>query len=272
LPARTKLTVVGSANLDLVARVDDLPRPGETLTATAFDRIPGGKGANQAVAARRLGADVRFVCCVGRDPEAEDVLVNLRDLDLAAEQVDAPTGLALILVDRSGENQIVVVPGANAHPSLVAQSHKVSGAVLSQLEIPDAALAAVRSAANWLCINAAPARPLPVEADLIVANRYELEVIGEQPGLLAVTLGPEGAVLLDDGRKVARASPPRVETVDGTAAGDAFTACLVVSLLEDREPEDALRRACAAGALAASRFGAQPSLPTRDDVDEILGH
>jgi ribokinase len=156
------------------------------------------------------------------------------------------------------------------YPNLVAQSHKVTGAVLCQLEIPDEAVAAARAAADWFCINAAPARPLPVDADLVVANRYELEAIGAPRGLVAVTLGREGAVLLDDGREVARASPPQVETVDGTAAGDAFTACLVVSLLEGREEEDSLRRSCAAGAIAASRFGAQPSLPTREQVDAIL--
>ena len=118
-------------------------------------------------------------------------------------------------------------------------------------------------------MNAAPARPLVVDADLVVANRYEAEVVGEQP-LMAVTMGEEGAVLLEHGKEIARARPPRVVAVDGTAAGDAFTACLVVSLLEGREPEEALRRACAAGAIAASRFGAQPSLPTADEVDAIL--
>ena len=265
-----QLTVVGSVNLDLVARVDQLPRPGETLTATAFERIPGGKGANQAVAAARLGAEVRFVCCVGRDPTATEALVNLRGLDLAAEPVDEPTGLALILVDNAGENQIVVVPGANVHPGLAARSRDVKGAVLCQLEIPDEAVTAARAAADWFCVNAAPARLLSVDADLVVVNRYELEAIGAPRGLVAVTLGREGAVLLDDGREVARARPPSVETVDGTAAGDAFTACLVVALLEGRDREDSLRRACAAGALAASRFGAQPSLPTREEVDAIL--
>jgi ribokinase len=264
------LTVVGSVNLDLVARVEQLPRAGETLTAGAFERVPGGKGANQAVAAARLGADVRFLCCVGRDEAAEEALLNLRDLDLTAERVDGPTGLALILVDDAGENQIVVVPGANHHPSLVGLSHEARGAVLCQLEIEDAAVVAARAAADWFCVNAAPARPLPAAAQLVVANRYELDAVGSPRGLVALTLGPEGAVLLDDGREVARASPPPVEAVDGTAAGDAFTACLVVSLLEGRDPEDSLRRACAAGAIAASRFGAQPSLPTRGEVDEIL--
>ena len=143
------------------------------------------------------------------------------------------------------------------------------GNVLCQLEIPDSALREARLQARWLCLNAAPARPLVVDADLVVANRYEAEVIGDQP-LLAVTLGEEGAVLLEHGREVVRAAPPRVEAVDGTAAGDAFTSCLAVSLLEGRDREEALRRACAAGAIAASRFGAQPSLASADEVDAIL--
>jgi ribokinase len=145
----------------------------------------------------------------------------------------------------------------------------VAGSVLCQLEIPDEAVKEAREQSQWLCVNAAPARPLVVTADLVVVNRYEAEVVGEQP-LLAVTLGEEGAVLLERGNEVARARPPSVVAMDGTAAGDAFTACLAVSLLEGREPEEALRRACAAGAIAASQFGAQPSLPTVDEVDAIL--
>jgi ribokinase len=260
------LTVVGSVNLDLVAKVDRLPRAGETLTASSFERIPGGKGANQAVAAARLGANVRFVGCVGRDAAAEEALVNLRLLELEVREVDAPTGVALIFVAADGANQIVIVPGANAE----VEASLASGSVLCQLEIPDAAIGQARANADWLCVNAAPARPLAVDADLVVANRYELDVIGPQRGLVALTLGEEGAVLLEDGEEVARATPPKVNAVDGTAAGDAFTACLVVSLLDGREREEALRRACAAGAIAASRFGAQPSLPTADEVDAIL--
>jgi ribokinase len=261
-----QLTVVGSVNLDLVARVERMPRPGETLTASSFERIPGGKGANQAVAAARLGATVRFVGCVGRDAEAGVALVNLRALELDVRETDAPTGIALIVVDEAGDNQIVVVPGANAEVT----AGSASGAVLCQLEIPDSAIAEARANADWLCVNAAPARPFDVDADLIVANRYELEVIGPRRGLVALTLGAEGAVLLEDGDEVGRATPPKVDAVDGTAAGDAFTAALVVSLLEGRERDEALRRACAAGAIAASRFGAQPSLPTADEVDAIL--
>jgi ribokinase len=261
-----QLTVVGSVNLDLVARVDRFPRAGETLTASSFERIPGGKGANQAVAAARLGAQVRFIGCVGRDAAAAEALVNLRALELDVREVDAPTGLALIFVDAAGDDQIVVVPGANAE----VEVRSASGSVLCQLEIPNSAIAQARADADWLCINAAPARQFDVEADLVVANRYELDVIGPQRGLVALTLGAEGAVLLEDGKEVARASAPKVDAADGTAAGDAFTAALVVSLLEGREREEALSRACVAGAIAASRFGAQPSLPTADEVDAIL--
>jgi ribokinase len=260
------LTVVGSVNLDLVARVDRLPRPGETLTASSFERIPGGKGANQAVAAARLGANVRFIGAVGFDTAADEALVNLRGLELDVRQVDAPTGLALIFVAADGANQIVIVPGANAE----VDASSASGSVLCQLEIPDRAIEQARAHADWLCVNAAPARPLTVEADLVVANRFELEVIGPQRGLVALTLGEQGAVLLEDGEEVGRATPPTVDAVDGTAAGDAFTACLVVSLLKGLDREEALLRACAAGAIAASRFGAQPSLPTADEVNAIL--
>ncbi len=267
MPPNATLTLVGSINLDLVTRVERLPRPGETLSGATLERVPGGKGANQAVAAARLGASVRMVGCVGGDPNADEALAGLRaaGVRLEVREVEALTGVAIILVADDGENVIVVVPGANAQVGGFA----VDGNVLCQLEIPDEAVREARAQAKWLCVNAAPARPLVVDADLVVANGYEAEVVGEQP-LLAVTMGEEGAVLLEHGQEIARARPPRVETVDGTAAGDAFTACLVVSLLEEREPEEALRRACAAGALAASRFGAQPSLPTADEVDAIL--
>jgi ribokinase len=265
--------VVGSANLDLVARCERLPQPGETVTGASFERVPGGKGANQAVAAARLGAHVRFVGCVGADDFADEALTALRDagVELAVERTDAPTGVALILVDAAGENQIVVAPGANGH----LRPADVSGAVLCQLEIPLEVVQAAAAQAEFFCLNAAPAASIPAElvarSDLVVVNRYELESLPATPSLAALTLGAEGAVLLEDGEEVERAASPRVEAVDGTAAGDAFTACLVVSLLEGRERAEALRRACAAGAIAASRPGAQPSLPTAAEVDGILG-
>jgi ribokinase len=263
------VTVVGSVNLDLVGRVERLPRAGETVTGATFARVPGGKGANQAVACARLGAEVTLVCSVGTDAFADEALPREDGLALAARRVDGPTGVALILVDASGENQIAVAPGANAE--LDAVELEPSDAVLAQLEIPDEAVqSAWEQATGLFCLNAAPARPIDVDADLTVVNRYELDALRRRDGLVAVTLGAEGAVLLEDGEEVARAEPPAVEAVDGTAAGDAFTACLLVSLLEGREYEEALHRACAAGAIAASRFGAQPSLPTAAELDEIL--
>jgi ribokinase len=263
------LVVVGSVNLDLVARCESLPRPGETITGASFERIPGGKGANQAVAAARLGAKVTFVCCVGRDAFADEALASLGDVDVRAKRVEAPTGVAVILVDGSGENQIVVAPGANAELGEVELPE--ADAVLCQLEIPDESiLSAWAHTTGLFCLNAAPARPIAIDPDLTVVNRYELDTLLRRDGLIALTLGAEGAVLLDEGEEIARAAPPKVDAVDGTAAGDAFTACLLVSLLEGRDRDEALRRACAAGALAASRFGAQPSLPTAAEVDAIL--
>jgi ribokinase len=139
------------------------------------------------------------------------------------------------------------------------------------MEVPDEAVeAAWESCTGVFCLNAAPARPVAVDPDLTVVNRFELEALTRMDGLVAVTLGADGARLLEDGEEVARALPPHVDAVDGTAAGDAFTACLLVSLLEERDYGDALARACAAGALAASRHGAQPSLPTAREIDAIL--
>jgi ribokinase len=268
---RPRVTVVGSVNLDVVARCERLPRPGETVGDATFARYPGGKGANQAVACARLGAEVTMIGAVGRDPFAEEALAGLREagVQLEVQVVDEPTGVASILVDKDGETEIAVAPGANG---LVAvEALPMHDAVLCQLEIPDAAVAAAwERCTGVFALNAAPARPVAVDPDLTVVNRLELESLVRRDGLVAVTLGAEGARLLEDGEEVARASAPEVRALDGTAAGDAFTACLLVSLLEEREYGDALERACAAGALAASRPGAQPSLPTAAEVDALL--
>lgn len=261
-----ELTVVGSINLDLVARVERLPRAGETVTGADFERFPGGKGANQAVAAAKLGARVTMFGAVGADAFADDALAGLRqagvELHLQSEDV---TGTALILVAADGENQIVVIPGANAHVT----PHSPGGAVLTQLEVPDHVVLAAAQGAGFFALNAAPARPIEIEPDLLIVNRLEHEIVSRGK-LVAVTYGAEGAALFESGVEVARATPPLVDAVDGTAAGDSFAACLVVSLLEGRDRDEALRRACAAGALAASKRGAQPSLPTAHDVDAIL--
>jgi ribokinase len=241
------------------------------LTDAVFERIPGGKGANQALAAARLGARVRFVGRIGTDGfaleslkrEGVDVTGVVRD--------DGESGVALILVDAVGNNTIVVAPGANQRLTPEDVDVGDADAVICQLEIPVAAVAAAAARAKFFCLNAAPARgPLELTPDILVVNRYEYDVLGSRTGLIALTLGEDGAVLIDDGAAVAQARPPRIQAVDGTGAGDAFCATLVVSLLEGRDPGQALQRACAAGALAASRVGAQPSMPTADELDAIL--
>jgi len=273
---RPRIVVVGSINLDLVARCARLPRAGETLTDATFERVPGGKGANQALAAARLGASVSLVGAVGHDPFAAEATVLLDEGGVALDEVrrvDSPTGVAVIIVAEDGENQIVVAPGANGEVEAPTGLGEAD-AVLCQLEIPVETVAAAAREARFLCLNAAPARPLSPAlldaVDLLVVNRYELEAIGRFDGLTALTLGADGAVLLEGGEEVARAAPPPIDPVDGTAAGDAFTACLLVTLLEGRDRAEALTRACAAGAIAASRRGAQPSLPTAAEVDGIL--
>ena len=260
------LTVVGSINLDLVVSTVRAPRPGETVFGTAFERLPGGKGANQAVAAARLGAHVRMIGAVGVDDWADEALAGLREAGVELELYEySGTGIAMIVVDDEGENQIVVAPRANAHVPEVSPT----GAVLCQLEIPTEVVVAAARNASFFALNASPARPIDLEPDLLIVNQLEHEVV-TRGKLVAVTYGADGAALFENGVEVARATPPHVDAVDGTGAGDAFAACLVVSLLEGLDRPDALRRACAAGALAASRFGAQPSAPTAAEVAAIL--
>lgn len=266
-----RVTVVGSVNLDLVARMERLPRVGETVSGATFSRVPGGKGANQAVACARLGAQVTMIAALGNDSLADEALAGLRaaGVTLTLTSSPEPTGVALIQVDAEGETTIAVAPGANG--TLGAVELPPHDAVLCQLEIPDeAVVSAWEGCSGLFCLNAAPARSVSIDTDLAVVNRLEYETLTRRDGLVALTLGAEGAILYEDEAEIARASPPPVDAVDGTAAGDAFTACLLVSLLEGLEPDEALVRSCAAGAIAASRFGAQPSLPTAAEIDAIL--
>ena len=274
------ITVVGSVNLDLVATGARLPRPGETVTGATLARHPGGKGANQALAARRLGAEVRLVARVGADAMAEEALALLRrdGVDLTGCRVDAtaPTGVALIAVAADGENLIVVAPGANAGftPDMLPEAG--GDALICQLELPiDTVARAVAEARGFVCINLAPAADVPramfERADLIIVNEGEAAFydarLDAAKGWVAITLGARGAKLLRAGEVVAEALPPQVIAVDTTGAGDAFVGALTVALLEGQLPADALAFACAAGALAATKAGAQPSLPWRAEVD-----
>jgi ribokinase len=278
-----RVVVVGSVNLDLVARVARLPDGGDTVPATGYTRVPGGKGANQALAARRLGAEVTLVAAVGTDDAADEALALLAadgvDLGPVRRVAGVPTGVALITVDDAGENTIVVVPGANAELTVTAAELAGADAVLCQLEVPVGTVAAAAAATPpgaLFCLNTAPAGPVPDavldRADLVVANRAEYAAVPglDRAALVAVTAGAAGAVLRAGGREVARSPSPTVTAVDGTAAGDAFAGGLVVGLLAGLDRETALRRACAAGAAAATRAGAQPSLPRPADLEALL--
>ena len=275
-----RIDVVGSANIDLVARLERLPEAGETLASTSFSLVPGGKGANQAVAAARLGADVRFVGAVGEDAHGDTLLRALEDdgIDTSATlRLGPDSGQAFIFVDRAGDTMIVTVGGANH--ALGAKDVDVAGAaaVMIVLEVRDEVIAAAAAqCTGFLAINVAPPRPLPAgildRADLIVANRHEFAAVpGVTSGrLVAVTMGAEGARLVRDGVEVAYCRPPAVPVIDGTAAGDAFAAALVVGLLEKMSDTEALRFAVTAGAVTVRRHGAQPSLPRRSEVDGLL--
>jgi ribokinase len=278
-----RIVVIGSVNLDLAARVERLPVPGETITGAELCRFPGGKGANQALAAQRLGAAVTLIARVGRDAAADEALILLRaddvDLSLCAADEHAPTGVALISVAPTGENQIVVAPGANRtlQPEMLALPQ--ADALICQLEVPPATLEhAARLFEGFFCVNLAPAMDVPdaliERADLVVVNETEAAFYGERlsrsGGYVAITCGARGAELTRGGEVVARATPPAVTVVDTTGAGDTFTAALTLALVQARAPRSALAFACAAGALATTKHGAQPSLPYREEVEALM--
>lgn len=266
------ITVVGSLNVDLVARVHRFPQPGETLTGARISRFPGGKGGNQALAAHRLGAQVYMVACLGDDPMADEAIAGLKaegvNLEYCQTIAGESTGLALIMVTDDGENQIVVAPGANAAFPTDSLQLPTTRAMIAQLEVPlpTIELAAARHG-GFFCLNAAPARPVPKNllqmVDLLVVNELEAETIGDNlehfEGMLATTYGSRGAVLSQGGKEIARATPAKIEAVDSTGAGDAFTAALTVAMAAGMDSQAALDLACKAGAITATRPGAQSS-------------
>lgn len=279
----SSIAVIGSVNLDLVATVKKLPEAGETVTDAELNRFPGGKGANQALAAQRLGADVQLIACIGDDAAADEALVLLQEAEVDLSRVQrvpgTPTGTALIAVASSGENHIVVAPGANRKLRPDAIELPDADALICQLEVPvDTVAAAANAFQGFFCVNLAPAMHVDVSvlqrADLVIVNEVEAAWYGESlsaaNGMIATTFGAAGAVLGKNGEDIARAKPPRIEAVDTTAAGDSFTAALTVALVEGQSPAEALQFACAAGAAAAKKLGAQPSLPTRDEILALL--
>lgn len=281
------IVVIGSINLDIVATAATLPSAGETISGATLAYHPGGKGANQALAARRLGASVCLVGCVGADSSADTAMALLRgggvDVSRVYVDPDAPTGVALIAVAADGENQIVVAPGANAcvRPDQLSDLWKQNyDATICQLEIPTSTIEAIAGqVTGFFAINLAPAQPVSPSvlerADLIVVNQTEAAFYGNQlhnlPGILVVTLGAEGATLRDGASEsTIVAKPPHVVPVDTTGAGDTFMGALVLAIMEGQHHQDALTFACAAGAASTLIAGAQPSMPDRKLVDRLL--
>ncbi|MFK0009831.1 PfkB family carbohydrate kinase [Paenarthrobacter sp. NPDC090520] len=264
------LTVVGSINLDITATTHRLPSPGETVGDGVLRQQPGGKGANQAVAAARLTGTSRMVGAVGQDEAGRTLLNAMADAgvdvgDIA--HVDEPTGTALVLVDSDGENQIVVCPGANAHVSVSGVTFG-EGPVLCQLEVDqEVVLAAARAAKGFFALNAAPAAPLLPEllerCDLVIVNETEYALIPalQEAPLVAVTYGGEGSAILVHGEKVAEAPAVSVTDIANTiGAGDAFCAALVLSLQSGLDYRHALAAANAVGADAVRDPSSQPAL------------
>ncbi|WP_433390942.1 ribokinase [Micromonospora sp. KLBMP9576] len=292
---QTRVVVVGSANMDLVGTAAALPRPGETLLGTDFVMVPGGKGANQAVAAARAGASCAFLGAIGSDSFGVTLRARITAAGVDTGQLRTTygmSGVALVMVNAEGENAILVSPGANAsmtgltEPELAA----VRGAdvLLAQLEIPVAtvtgAALAARAAGTRVVLNAAPAVPAPPEllaaTDLLVVNETEAQALtgrgrGEPSALLdlapraVLTLGAEGAWYGDRDGTAVHVPAVKVDAVDSTAAGDAFTAALAVAWGEGRDVVDAVRWAVAAGAACARRLGASVALPSRAEIDEL---
>ena len=300
-----RVAVVGSLNMDLVGRGPRIPRPGETIIGGEFRTVPGGKGANQAVAAARLGGRVSMVGRVGDDAFGAELLDTLDadgvDRTHVKTTPGVPTGVALIMVDEQGQNSILVASGANMRLSpadVDAAQEVIAGAdvLLLQLENPletvIRAAEVARAHEVTVILNPAPARPLPASllslVDVLVPNESETEVLTGLPvgsteeaevaarsladqgvGTVILTLGSRGALLLQEGGS--QLFPTfEVTPVDTTAAGDAFMGGLGVALAEGKPLAEAIRWGNAAGALATTVMGAQPSLPTREALEELL--
>ncbi|MEW5810124.1 MAG: ribokinase [Actinomycetota bacterium] len=281
-----RICVVGSVNADLTFTVEALPKPGETVLASALASSAGGKGGNQAVAAARAGADVRLVAALGTDAAAAALRTHLlaNDVDLqAVVEVPGPSGSAAIVVDAGAENCIVVAPGANAHLTVTSAATRsmiaAADVVLISLEIPFAtALAAAgvgRDGGAVVMVNASPAltdpehrRQLTEHADVIVVNETEAsDWQGAPVGHLVITRGARGARHVTDGSSH-DVPAPAVEAVDTTGAGDVFAGVLAAAW--PTGADQALRRACAAGALATLVSGAGDCAPTREAIDDVL--
>ena len=296
-----RVVVIGSANIDLVSSVDSLPVPGETVLGNSFIKTPGGKGANQAVAASKLGGEVSFVGCIGPDQEGEILRSSLKNAnvncDFLISRPEVSTGNAMIGVDAEGNNSIIVNSGANSaltQEDIVAAKEIVESAqvVLMQLEISTKCLeVAVEMASGIKILNPAPvvdiSKKLLEKIDVLIPNRIELarlsnkesfenldELEAAAKGLgiqtVIVTLGSAGALLVSD-KQTELISSPAVESVDTTGAGDAFCGSMAESLSRGLSFLESVEYSVTAGALSTTTYGAQISMPTRSEVDSFLG-
>ena len=304
---KPKITVIGSSNTDLVAKAPKLPAPGETVLGSEFIIAPGGKGANQAVAIARLGGDVTFVAKLGMDNFGDQALENFKrdgiGTDFAFRDKESPSGVALIFVDDGGENMIVAAQGANARlsPRDINEARMaIEGAdmVVLQLETPletvEHAVAIAAEEGIPVILNPAPGRELEAhlieKIDYLTPNETETEILtgikvtdddtarkaGAKllelgAGSVVVTMGKRGAMLItSEGSSLIPAVV--VDAVDATAAGDAFTGGLAYALASGKGLRGAVKFANAVAALAVTKMGAQPSMPTRDELDRFLAH
>lgn len=301
-----RIVVVGSINMDLVVRSARLPRPGETLIGRHVSEIPGGKGANQAVAAARLQTDVAMIARVGDDAFGNRLRSGLEhegiDVRHVAVTQNCASGLAIVAVDDNGENAITVIPGANGRltPEDIRDASNVirdADVLMLQLEVPvEAVLAAIdvaRHSGTRVILDPAPALesfpPGLLDVDVACPNETEAAALTGMPietladaeraadrlqqlgtGCAVITLGAKGALVREPGAASELIDSFAIEAIDTTAAGDAFAAALAVSLARGTTMARAVRYACAAGAIAASRAGAQPAMPTAAEVAQMV--
>lgn len=291
-----KILVIGSSNTDMTVKSSHLPAPGETVMGDRFVMGPGGKGANQAVAAARLGGDVTFICKVGRDVFGEKAIEGYRKDNIDTQHImlsDQPSGVALILVDGGGENSISVAPGANgdltpADIESKADIIRSADILILQLEIPvesvEKAVSIAKEAGVYVILNPAPAKRLPVEllenVSLLTPNQSELEIltgikgdvragldalVERGVGEVILTLGSRGSMVYS-GDEPVLIPALKVDAVDTTAAGDTFCGALAVAISEGKSLTDAARFATCASALTVQKMGAQVSIPYRKDM------